>query len=64
MVQQQEQEYILSKEATKETKTTLRINDKILRELKHLSIDDNKTLTEIINEGLAYYLKEKRGKKI
>jgi predicted transcriptional regulator len=54
----QEQEYIL------ETKTTLRINDKILRELKHLAIDDNKTLTEIINEGLAYYLREKRGKKI
>ena len=52
----QEQGYIL------ETKTTLRINDNILKELKHLAIDDNKTLTELINEGLAYYLKE-RGKK-
>ncbi len=52
------QEYLL------ETKTTLRLPDNVLRELKHLAIDDNRTLTEIITEALTYYLEEKRGKKI
>ena len=45
-------------------KTTLKIPNHIIKELKHISIDDNKTLTEIIIEALVYYLKEKRGKKI
>ncbi len=55
----QEQEYIMEDIA----KTTLRIPNNILRELKHLSIDDNKTLTEIIVIALSEYLK-KRGRKI
>jgi hypothetical protein len=45
-------------------KTTLRIPNSILRELKHLIIDNNKTLTEIIIEALIYYQEEKRGKRI
>jgi len=56
------QEYLLKEEDI--AKTTLRIPNSILRELKHLSIDDNKTLTEIVVEALTYYLEEKRGKKI
>ena len=52
----QEQEYILDK-------TTLRLPDNILKELKHLAIDDNRTLTEVIIEALTDYL-IKRGKKI
>ena len=74
-----EQEYLLKKEKDKEkqknkettttveieiVKTTLKIPNHIIKELKHISIDDNKTLTEIIIEALVYYLKEKRGKKI
>lgn len=75
-----EQEYLLNKEKDKEkqkknkettttveieiVKTTLKIPNHIIKELKHISIDDNKTLTEIIIEALVYYLKEKRGKKI
>jgi hypothetical protein len=57
----QEQEIILEEEGI--AKTTLRIPNNILRELKHLSIDDNKTLTEIVTEALSEYL-QKRGKKI
>ncbi len=54
------QEIILKEDIAK---TTLRIPNSILRELKHLSIDYNKTLTEIIVIALSEYL-EKRGKKI
>lgn len=53
----QKQEYIL------DSKTTLRLPDNILKELKHLAIDDNRTLTEVIIEALSDYLK-KRGKKV
>jgi hypothetical protein len=44
-------------------KTTLKIPYNIIKELKHISIDSDKTLTEIIIEALSDYLK-KRGKKI
>jgi predicted transcriptional regulator len=46
-----------------ETKTTLRLPDEILTELKHIAIDDKRTLTEIVVEALRDYLK-KRGKKL
>jgi predicted transcriptional regulator len=49
-------EYVL------DSKTTLRLPENILRELKHLAIDDNRTLTEIVIEALNQYL-DKRGKK-
>ena len=45
-----------------ETKTTLRLPDEILTELKHIAIDDKRTLTDIVVEALRDYLK-KRGKK-
>jgi hypothetical protein len=44
-------------------KTTLKIPNNIIKELKHISIDSDKTLTEIIIEALSDYLK-KRDKKI
>jgi hypothetical protein len=44
-------------------KTTLKIPNNIIKELKHISIDSDKTLTKIIIEALSDYLK-KRGKKI
>jgi hypothetical protein len=44
-------------------KTSLKIPNNIIKELKHISIDSDKTLTEIIIEALSDYLK-KRGKKI
>ena len=46
-----------------ETKTTLRLPEEILIELKHIAIDDKRTLTDIVVEALKDYLK-KRGKKI
>ena len=59
MIQKQE-EIVLNNEDI--AKTTLRIPNSILRELKHLSIDDNKTLTEIVVEALSEYLeRRKRG---
>jgi predicted transcriptional regulator len=47
-------------------KTTLRISEDVIRQLKHLAIDENKTLTEIIQEALNEYLQQhkKGGKKI
>lgn len=45
-----------------ETKTTLRLPDEILTELKHIAIDDKRTLTDVVVEALRDYLK-KRGKK-
>lgn len=45
------------------SKTTIRLPDNILRKLKHLAIDDNRTLTEVIIEAVSDYLK-KKGKKI
>ena len=45
-----------------ETKTTLRLPEEIMTELKHIAIDDKRTLTEIVVEALRDYLK-KRGKK-
>ena len=50
------QEYVL------DSRTTLRLPNNILRELKHLAIDDNRTLTEIITEALVDYLEKRRGK--
>jgi hypothetical protein len=44
-------------------KTTLKIPNNIIKELKHISIDSDKTLTEIIIEAFSDYLKQ-RDKKI
>ena len=44
-------------------KTTLRISEDIIKQLKHITIDKNKTLTEVIQEALDEYLQQhKRGK--
>jgi predicted transcriptional regulator len=43
-------------------KTTLRISDDIIKQLKHIAIDENKTLTQIIQEALTEYLKKKNKK--
>lgn len=45
-------------------KTTLRISEDIIKQLKHIAIDENKTLTEIIQEALDEYLQHKGGKRI
>ena len=42
------------------SKTTIRLPDEMLRELKHLAIDDRKTLTELITEALDDYLKKRK----
>ena len=55
---------LIKKSGIEIVKTTLKIPNNIVKELKHISIDDNKTLTEIIVEALVYYLEEKRGKKL
>ena len=47
------QDYVLDK-------TTLRISEDIIKQLKHIAIDENKTLTEVIEEALSEYL-EKMG---
>jgi len=41
-------------------KTTLRISEDIIKQLKHIAIDENKTLTEIIQEALDEYVKQKK----
>lgn len=46
-----------------DSKTTLRLPDEILRELKHIAIDDNRTLTDIVVEALKDYLKKRDKKK-
>ncbi len=42
------------------SKTTIRLPHQMLRDLKHLAIDDKKTLTELITEALDDYLKKRR----
>ena len=42
------------------SKTTIRLHDEMLRELKHLAIDDRKTLTELVTEELTDYLKKRK----
>ncbi|HEX2408284.1 MAG TPA: ribbon-helix-helix domain-containing protein [Nitrososphaeraceae archaeon] len=44
-------------------KTTLRISEDIIKQLKHIAIDENKTLTQVIQEALIEYL-EKKNRKI
>lgn len=45
------------------SRTTLRLPDSIMKELKHIAIDENKTLTEIVIEALNEYLTIKKNKK-
>lgn len=39
-------------------KTTLRISEDIIKQLKHIAIDENKTLTQVIQEALDEYLQQ------
>jgi predicted transcriptional regulator len=41
-------------------KTTIRIPKELMKELKHLAIDDNKTLAEVVTEGLTQYLQRRK----
>ena len=51
------QDYVLDK-------TTLRISEDIIKQLKHIAIDENKTLTQVIQEALDEYLQQyKKGDK-
>ena len=43
-------------------KTTLRISEDIIKQLKHLAIDENKTLTQVIQEALTEYVETAQGK--
>lgn len=43
------------------SKTTLNLPDEIVRELKHIAIDDKQTLTAIFVEALKDYLNKRRG---
>jgi predicted transcriptional regulator len=56
------QQLIMKEEEQEEgiSKTTIRLPDEMLRELKHLAIDDRKTLTELITEALDDYLKKRK----
>jgi hypothetical protein len=40
-------------------KTTLRIPTYAIKQLKHIAIDENKTLTQVIQEALDEYLSNK-----
>lgn len=40
-------------------KTTLRIPTDAIKQLKHIAIDENKTLTQVIQEALDEYLANK-----
>jgi predicted transcriptional regulator len=57
------QQLIMKEEKEQEegiSKTTIRLPDEMLRELKHLAIDDRKTLTELVTEALTDYLKKRK----
>ena len=41
-------------------KTTLRISEDVIKQLKHIAIDENKTLTQVIQEALDEYLQQKK----
>lgn len=46
-------------------KTTFRLPDEVITELKHIAIDEQKTLTELVTQVLTDYLNKKRsGRKI
>ena len=44
-------------------KTTLRIPTDAIKQLKHIAIDENKTLTQVIQEALDEYLQQHKGGK-
>ena len=54
------QQLIMKEEEEGISKTTIRLPDEMLRELKHLAIDDRKTLTELVTEALDDYLKKRK----
>lgn len=43
-------------------KTTIRIPEELMRELKHLAIDDNKSLGELITEALTEYIQRRESR--
>lgn len=43
-------------------KTTIRIPDELIKELKHLAIDDNKSLGELITEALTEYIQRRESR--
>lgn len=43
-------------------KTTIRIPDELMKELKHLAIDDNKSLGELITEALTEYIQRRESR--
>lgn len=53
---------VMDKDKKDGSKTTIRIPKELMSELKHLAIDDNKTLGEIITEGLTEYLQERKNR--
>ena len=53
---------VMYKDKNDGSKTTIRIPKELMSELKHLAIDDNKTLGEIITEGLTEYLQERKNR--
>ncbi|MDR4512276.1 MAG: ribbon-helix-helix domain-containing protein [Nitrososphaeraceae archaeon] len=53
---------VMYKDKKDGSKTTIRIPKELMSELKHLAIDDNKTLGEIITEGLTEYLQERKNR--
>ena len=60
------QDYVLESN-NNNYKTTLRIPADVIKQLKHIAIDENTTLTQVIQEALDEYLankEERQGEEI
>lgn len=52
----------MSQLALVEVKTTLRLQDDLLIELKHLAIDEKTTINSLIIEGIKEVIKKRKSK--
>lgn len=45
------------------TKTTVRLPDELIKEIRHLAIDEDKNFQEILAEAISFYLQTKKQQK-
>ena len=47
--------------SAKRESRTVRLNPELLKQLKHLAVDENKTVSELVEEGIQLLLRKQKG---
>ena len=45
----------------KRESTTVRLNPDLLKQLKHFAVDENKSVSELVEEGIRLFLQKQKG---